>query len=69
MTGYDSEYETMSEQLDAIKSSTERIISFVQAMVQPNPGPDATLFLLLLLLLLLLFLFPLLLFKACTLFS
>ena len=66
MTAYDSEYETMSEQLDAIKSSTERIISFVQAMVQPNPGPDATLFLLLLLLL---FFFPLLLFKACTLFS
>lgn len=45
VTAYDSEYETMSEQLDAIKTSTERIISFVQNMVQPHPGPNAILFL------------------------
>ena len=38
VTSYDSEFESLGEQLEAIKSSTEKIITHVHAMVQPNPG-------------------------------
>ena len=39
VTAFDSEFETLSQQLEVIRTSTERIIILVQTLVQPNPGP------------------------------
>jgi endophilin-B len=38
VTTYDTEYETLSQQLESIRTSTEKIISHVQTLVQPHPG-------------------------------
>lgn len=37
-TEYDTELETLLEQTDKIKSSTERILNCVELILQPNPG-------------------------------
>lgn len=38
LTSYDTEFETLSQQLESIRISTEKIISHVQSLVQPHPG-------------------------------
>lgn len=37
-TEYDTELETLLEQTDKIKTSTERILNSVELILQPNPG-------------------------------
>ena len=37
-TEYDSELETLIEQTDKIKGTTERILNCVELILQPNPG-------------------------------
>ena len=41
VTTFDTEYETLSAQLETIRVSTEKIVGHVQALVQPNPGQFA----------------------------
>ena len=43
LTTYDTEFETLSQQLESIRISTEKIISHVQSLVQPHPGQYPTL--------------------------
>ena len=38
MTEYDTELEKLIEQSDKIKLSTERILNWVELILQPNPG-------------------------------
>jgi len=38
MTEYDTELEKLLEQSDKIKTSTERILNWVELILQPNPG-------------------------------
>ena len=38
VTTFDTEYETLSQQLEAIRASTEKIVGHVQTLIQPNPG-------------------------------
>ena len=38
MTSYGEEFDDLSQQIDHIKITTERIVTNVQAMVQPHPG-------------------------------
>lgn len=38
VTTFDTEYETLSQQLEAIKISTEKIVVHVQSLIQPHPG-------------------------------
>ena len=39
LTTFDTEYEMMSQQLEAIRCSTEKIVAHVLSLIQPNPGP------------------------------
>ena len=38
VTSYGEDYDDLSQQIDHIKLTTERIVTNVQAMVEPNPG-------------------------------
>ena len=38
VTEYDSEYETLCTQLDIIKTATEKMLTYVEAIVEPNPS-------------------------------
>ena len=38
MTSYGEDFDELSQQIDQIKFTTERIVSNVEAMVQPHPG-------------------------------
>ena len=38
VTEFDSEFESLSLQLENIKMATQKILIQVQALVQPNPG-------------------------------
>ena len=38
LTEYDAELEKLLEQCDKIKTSTERILNWVELILQPNPG-------------------------------
>lgn len=38
VTEYDTEYETLCSQLDLIKSSTEKMVSYVETIAEPNPS-------------------------------
>ena len=38
VTTFDTEYETLSQQLEAIRTSTEKIVAHVQSLIQPHPG-------------------------------
>jgi len=38
VTEFDSEFESLSLQLENIKMATQKILAQVQSLVQPNPG-------------------------------
>ena len=38
VTEYDSDYETLCSQLDLIKAATEKMVSYVETIAEPNPS-------------------------------
>ncbi len=38
VTEYDEEFETLCSQLDLIKSATEKMVSYVETIAEPNPS-------------------------------
>ena len=38
VTEYDSDYETLCSQLDLIKTATEKMVSYVETVAEPNPS-------------------------------
>ena len=42
VTEYDSEFESLCQQLDQIKLTTEHMLTHVESIVQPNPSTLAS---------------------------
>ena len=40
VTSYDDQFESLSSKIDQIKLNTERIISTLESMIQPNPSTN-----------------------------
>ena len=41
VTEYDSDYESLCTQLDLIKTATEKMVGFVETIIEPNPSESS----------------------------
>jgi len=38
VTEYDTEYENLCKQLDIIKAATEKMVTYIETIIEPNPS-------------------------------